>query len=489
MDSHTILRRYENKSSRYWEKLQQTHALTIFKLATKHVAAYKKFLRSNSVAENSVKKYDDFVKLPFINKKNYFHIFDHEELVKNKFYKTESLVMTSTSGSTGMPTYFPRTEKIDWQYSVLAEFFLSNGPKGSTLVIDCFGMGVWIGGLITYQAFRIAGLRGLPVTIITPGINKKEIFHSLKTLAPHFDNVILAGYPPFVKDILDEGRQEGIDFTKFHMRLLFAAESFTENFRDYVCKAAGIKNCYADTLNIYGSAELGAMAFETPGSIFIRRLAIKNTKLFKKIFPLGTIPTLAQYNPEFVSFEEKDNHIFITADGPVPFVRYQIGDVGGTYTFDKLKKLFELEGINIIQEAKKIHLSLLQLPFVFIHIRSDFSTKLYGAIIHPQPIQEALQSNELKSHVTGKFALMTKSDKNHNQYLEVNIELRNNLKPNSSLIKKAKEAITKFLLRKNAEYKNNFSSMPKKVTPVVKLWPHESSQYFKPGIKQAWIVK
>jgi len=288
--------------------------------------------------------------------------------------------------------------------------------------------------------------------------------------------------------VLDESKLEGVNFKKFHTRLLFAAESFTENFRDYVCKIAEIKNCYKDTLNIYGSAELGAMAFETPGSIFIRRLAIKNPKIFKKLFPLGTIPTLAQYNPEFVSFEEYNNHIFITADGPVPFLRYQIGDIGGTYNFNTIESIFNSGGIPLAKEAKKAGVPLLQLPFVYIHVRSDFSTKLYGAIIHPQPVQEALQANELKEYVTGKFTLATKSDKKHNQYLEINIELKDNIQPNSKFIEKVTANIVKFLLKKNAEYKNNFISIPKKVTPMVKLWPHESPQYFKPGIKQKWVL-
>jgi phenylacetate-CoA ligase len=59
-------------------------------------------------------------------------------------------------------------------------------------VIVGFGMGVWIGGLITYKAFEIAAKRlGHPVSIITPGINKQEIFHALRELAPQFKETII----------------------------------------------------------------------------------------------------------------------------------------------------------------------------------------------------------------------------------------------------------------------------------------------------------
>ena len=45
---------------------------------------------------------------------------------------------------------------------------------------DCFGMGAWVGGLITYQALRhIAEQYNYPLSLFTPGPNKKEIFEAL----------------------------------------------------------------------------------------------------------------------------------------------------------------------------------------------------------------------------------------------------------------------------------------------------------------------
>jgi phenylacetate-CoA ligase len=71
-------------------------------------------------------------------------------------------------------------------------------------------MGVWIGGTITFQAFEMAGRSGYPMSIITPGINKEETFKALKKLAPYFKQIILAGYPPLIKDIIDEAPGRGI---------------------------------------------------------------------------------------------------------------------------------------------------------------------------------------------------------------------------------------------------------------------------------------
>lgn len=480
---------YNTASTDYWRRQQQRVSLEIFRTAAKRVPAYQKFLRANGIKPTSVKSFEDFTNLPAVQKNNYFQKYKLAELVQDQAYAHDPLVMTATSGSTGKPTYFPRSQTIDWQYSVLAEFFLNNGPKGATLLINCFGMGVWIGGVITYEAFHLAALRGQKVTVITPGINKKEIFHALRELAPVFPNVILAGYPPFIKDVLSEAKAEKIQFSKFRTRLLFAAESFTEDFRLHVCNLAGIKNLFADTLNIYGSAELGAMAFETPGSIFIRRLALKSQRVFNSLFPQNSQPTLAQYNPEFVSFEEQGRSIFITANSPCPFVRYQIGDTGGVYTLEHVASIFSEHGIDLYKEAKKQQVKLLHLPFVFVHVRDDFSTKLYGAIIHPQHIQDALEKPQLKNFVTGKFTCSTKSDRQHNQFLEINVELKKGVSVLPRLARLVQESVVESLLKKNAEYKNNYQAIPKKVTPVIQLWEYESPNFFAPGIKQKWVIK
>lgn len=484
-----ILRRYRQRPQEYWIDEGRTQRLALFRRMIKGVAAYRKFLRGNGFRLEKISSVGQLSEVPAVNKKNYFHLYPLSEILWDKTLETNGMVVTATSGSTGQPTYFLRNEKVDWHYSLLAEYFLRNGPGGSTLLIDCFGMGVWIGGLITYQAFRYAALRGHPLTIITPGINKKEIFHSLVKLAPQFKNVILAGYPPFIKDILDESEEQGIDFRKFNTRLLFAAESFTERFRDYLVKKARVKNIYTDTLNLYGTAELGAMAFETPTSIFIRRLALRHPRVWQRLFVADKLPTLAQYNPSFINFDQHDGRILITADSAMPFFRYDIGDNGGVMTLTQIEDAFAAGGINLRREAKKAGVILESLPFVYVYERSDFSTKLYGAIIYPEPIREALQDVQLQRWVTGKFAMLTKFDSRQNEFIEVNIELKKTAHPSKKIENLCQERIVQNLLKKNAEYKNNYGSIPKKVTPKIILFDYEEPTRFRPGTKQAWVLK
>ncbi len=480
---------YNQVINKDWLKFERLKKYELFKKMVSKIPAYRKFLKQQDFDPKKIISSSDISIIPPVNKVNYFKQFPLEQKIWPEYSKS-ALVATSTSGSTGISNYFVRSAELDWQYSILAEYFLQNGKKGPTLLVDCFGMGVWIGGLITYQAFYYAANRGYPLTIITPGINKKEIFSALKEFAPNFENIIFTGYPPFLKDVVDEAEVEGINLKNWNCRFLFAAESFTENFREYFVKAAGVKDVLRDTLNIYGTAELGAMAFETPTSIFIRRLALKHTEVFNKLFGNKKIPTLCQYNPTFVSFDEDKAELFLTADGPTPFMRYKVGDSGGVYSLDEIITAFAEFGVSLVSEARKAKVDLLKLPFVYVFERNDFSTTLYGLQVYPQTIKRALEISQLSKKLTGKFTLETHYDKKNNQYLKINLELKPKVKASKIFSYRTQRIIIKTLLKENSEYRELRGMIGSKRTkPKLVFWPYNDNKYFKSGIKQQWLKK
>ena len=485
-----ILKDIREKKSAYWEKVRERNALSLFHKAAERVPAYKDFLKKHGIAHRSIKTFNDFQSVPHTNKDNYLREYPLAALTWDNNIQ-RSLVFTSTSGSTGAPFYFSRTNKLDWQYSVAQELFFSNRPqKGPTLVIVCFGMGVWIGGLITYKAIELMSNRQkYPVSILTPGINKDEIFHALKSLAPHFRHTVLCGYPPFIKDLIDEAAERGVDLKALDVRYTFAAESFTEEFRDYIAEHSGIIDPSTGTMNVYGSADIGAMAFETPMSIGARRAAVMHGSLFKSLFS-GTqkTPTLAQYIPEFICFESVERSILLTGDNSIPLIRYAIGDNGGVMSFTEFKNIVT----DFEQMPKKTAEKLLagpELPFVYIYERSDFSTKLYGAIIFPEHIKAGLMDRKVQKYVTSKFTMITQTNKQHDEYLEINVEMKKGVKSSSELKKMITESIVRHLRTKSAEYENNYHQSPERQTPDIILWPYENQEYFKPGIKQKWVKK
>jgi phenylacetate-CoA ligase len=477
-----------------WFRREKSSHLDLFKRMSLDVPAYRTFLKENSVRRDTVRTIEDFKSVPPMTKKNYLQ----KNSLNGLFWQGSMRsphVLTSTSGSTGKPTYFGRSHEVDVHSSFVHELIFrttSLKKDKSTLVIVCFGMGVWIGGLLTYQAFELMSRRGYPISILTPGINKKEILKTLTDLAPNYEQIVLAGYPPFLKDVLDEAIAQGISFNKHRMALLFAAEAFTENFRDHLAEKAGLENPLTDAINIYGSADIGTMAFETPFSILARRLAMKDTKLFSDIFGGTTkTPTFAQYIPNFVSFEASNGEILVSGDSALPLLRYSIGDHGGVYTFKELVERYKTHGIDILKEAKIAGISkhVYELPFVYVFERIDLATTLYGLQVYPETIKEVLLNKHFVDTLTGKLTLVTKYDDNHDQYLEINLEQKQKKEAGKAFTSELLAEIIKSLRGKNSEFRELSDFLGKRAEPKLVFWPYEDPLYFKPGIKQSWVVR
>jgi phenylacetate-CoA ligase len=469
-------------------------SLELFHRAVRELPAYRAFLHENGCNPATIRTVEDMALVPLTSKKSYLQPAVRKDLLWPVDWNGP-LSFCSTSGSTGEPYYFPRNDKLAWQASFMAEDFLkqsSYGP-GRTLVLMGLGMGVWIGGLITLRAFEIAAERmHAPVAFLAPGYNKKEIFKALKKLSPEFDQTILVGYPPFIKELLDEAEGERIDLKSLNTRLMFAAEAFTETYRSYVSQKAGITKPLLDTLNIYGTADIGAMAHETPLSILVRQLALEDPLLYRDMFgQIEKTPTLAQYNPEFIEFETVDNQVILTSDGALPLIRYAIGDHGGVMTYDHVQQLFHRYGVDLEKEIAKAGIDHLvkKRPFVFVYERTDLSTTLHGIIIYPEFIKEGLLKPRMTPYFTERFTMSTKHDIHHNQFLQINLELQKDVEPTKQLEERALRTIRKSMIEKSSEFAEVSKSRASESLLQVILWPNGHPRYFAPGTKQKWVEK
>lgn len=486
--------RLRSFKSEDWSRIQKTQVLSLFKRMSRKVPAYRRFLKANGIQGDHVRTTRELVVVPSISKANYLSKNPFTDLFWNGSMRSPQ-VLTSTSGSTGKSTYFARSHEVDEHAALIHELIFHTSSlkrDKSTLVIVCFGMGVWIGGLITYQAFERMSRRGYPLAILTPGINKAEILKALTDLAPQYEQIILAGYPPFLKDVVDEAVAQGTSFAKHRVMLLFAAEAFTESFRDYLVEKVGIKNPLTDAINIYGSADIGTMAFETPLSILARRLALKDGKLFADLFrSTAKTPTLAQFIPGFVSFEAPNGEILLSGDSALPLLRYSIGDHGGVYTFRELVERYKTHGVDLLKEARAAGIKdcVSELPFVYVYERIDLATTLYGLQVYPETVKEVLLNKRFVDYLTGKLTLITKYDGNHDQYLEINLEQKSKKEVGKVLASELLTEIVKNLREKNSEFRELSAFLGKRAEPKLVFWPYEDPLYFKPGGKQSWVVR
>jgi phenylacetate-CoA ligase len=494
----TLLSDLKTKPEKFWLKRGELKLLKLFKQASRQIPAYKKFLKVRRIDPKKIAGLKGMSSLPPVDKNNYLRKFPLEDLCWNGNFKLKHWTFAATSGSTGQPFYFPRTAEQDSQYAALAELYLVHNfqiNKKSTLYINGFAMGVWIGGVFTYQAIRDVAERGnYNISIINPGLNKQEIIKAVINLGPKFDQIIIGGYPPFIKETVDEGLAQGLIWKNYNLGFVFSAEPFSEKFRDHIIKITGIKNPYTGTLNHYGTADQGTLAYETPLSILIRRLALKNPKLFAAVFPEAQrLPTLAQYFPEMFYFEEQKGQLLCSAYSGLPLVRYDLKDRGGVINFSRMDEIFKLLGLNLEQETHKAGLqsSLWRLPFVYVYERSDMAVSWSGANIYPEHIREAHLHKKVSPFLSGKFTMEIVFNKHHNQVLRIHSELRKDKKTINErrLIEEIKKITIAELLKNNSEYRVLHSSNASRMAPRVVLWPYESAPHFTGKGKQRWALK
>jgi phenylacetate-CoA ligase len=488
-------KRLSEESEKDWIKRGEKRALRLFWSMSERVPAYKDFLKKNNFSASSVKTIDDFYKIPAIDKDNYLRKYPKNMLCWDGDFPQGQWVISTTSGSTGQPYYFPREESQDWQYAMTAELYLRSNfhiHKKSTLYIVAFPMGAWIGGLFTYEALKIvAEHSGYNLSIITPGIHKQEVINAVLQLGNNYDQIIIGAYAPFLKDILDDGIRAGIDWQKLNLGFVFSAEAFTEQFRDYVTNIVKPENELLYTLNHYGTVDLGTMSHETPESIYLRRKLLAEDKL-DALFPeKQRQATFTQYNPELFYFDEVENNLFCTAYSGLPLVRYDLKDYGGIMTRQEIYDKLNISPEKHLSEMTKLGLNdtLWNLPFLYVYERNDFSVSYYAFLIYPDMVRRALQTSQFNKLLTGKFTMLVDYNKEGRQKLHINCEMKHGVKNSDGLNHKVREALHDNLVKESSEYRETVGLVSDEAKPVIKLWDYEDPTYFRAGTKQKWVIK
>ena len=495
LSSENLLTKLHNESEKYWINKGEKRALQLFKEMSVRVPAYRDFLKINKVDPSKIASIKDFENIPTLNKDNYLRKYPKEKLCWDGNFAKGQWVISSTSGSTGQPYYFPRESSQDWQYAITAELYLRNNfqiHKKRSLYIVAFPMGAWIGGLFTYEALKLLSQKGnYDLSIITPGIHKQEVINAVKQLGGHFDQIIIGSYAPFLKDILDDGKRAGIKWEELNVKFIFSAEAFTEKFRDYVLKMTNNDDPITSTLNHYGTVDLGTMAHETPESILIRRTLVENDQL-EFLFPEPyRQPTLAQYNPELFYFEAQGNNLICSAYSGIPLFRYDLSDYGGILTRGQLHSRLIDYGYNVDSILKSITDRQLtwNLPFVFVYERNDFSVSYYAFQLYPDTIRRGLQDDNLETYLTGKFSMEVNYSESGRQQLNIYIELRHAIVPTKTIENEVLEGIQRKLMDESSEYREVYKMVGPEALPKIVLLEYEDEKYFKPGTKQKWVIK
>jgi phenylacetate-CoA ligase len=465
-------------------KSGEQKALQLFHNAAKRVPAYKDFLKRALVNPDKIKTIKDFAGVPPTDAKNYIAAYPLEKRCWDGTLSATQLIAAS-SGTTGEPKFWPRTADQDLEAALVHERLYKmyfNIDKRSTLLLIGFPMGVYVSGIATVLPSWLVARKYPGLTVMTIGNNKAEMLRAVRHLSGAYEQTILIGHPFFIKDVIETGADEGIVWRKKNLGLMFCSGGFSEAWREYVAKKAGIASSAIRIFNTYGSSEMLLMGYETPFSIEIKQAMEKDSHFLKDLIGEVDAPQLFQYDPTLRYIESTGTELVFTAESGIPLIRFNLHDRGDIIPLNRAAELMQK-----YNHAIRAAVFEPQLPLVSMWGRSDDTLKFHAVNIYPEHIKSGLMDKQFLRLLTGKFVMRKLLGKKMDEAFEINVELTPGVRASRHLKQEIANRVTQKLRKINLEYMDMSSHLGVKTYPRIILRPYQDSQYFKPGLKPRYI--
>lgn len=447
---------------KYGAKACCYRAFKEFLIAYRNVPAYKTFLDRCNWEPITKNANELFKTLPVMDKANYILPFSTEQRCLQGEFLFEGVVIDESSGSTGIPYNWVRSQQEREIVKNLIGVYLRYcfGNK-KFIVLNTFSMGAWATG------FNMAlAAQGLGVVKSTgPDIDK--ILRTLQFFGNKYP-YILNGYPPFLKYLFDEGQKQGFLWKDYEIHAVVGGEGMSEGLRDYLLQ-------YAKTVfSGYGASDLEiGIGGENPLTVMIRKLCQNDPILKKALFGDDhRIPMLFQYNPLDHFVEIVDREIIVTISKPwtlSPRIRYNIKDEGGMITFDDMAKILRAHNIDIVKLERSCNYPRWYLPFLFIYGRKDSTVSVMGANIYPEDIESIVYSDPLLAKNINSFALSLMEDEGKNPRPFFEFELLD-ITQKSAVEEKLHLVLSSELTKLSADYKKAQEEYPQAVKPFIQTY-------------------
>lgn len=481
------------------EEISKKKVMAVFKHAVKHVPAYQNFLKNNKININDIKTFEDYEKLvPQTNKKNYVKKYSYEDrcLFGELPFKGN---IDESSGSSGNPTNWIRSVKEEDMLFKAAKFefnYIFDSDNKDYIVLSAWSTGPWATGVKFCEIMEHYCL------VKNTDTNVENIIKTLKTFGKKY-NYIIAGYPPFIKHMLDEGKRK-INWKDYNIDVVTGGEGIILEWTDYV--KSHLKKS-AKVISSYGASDIDiGIGFETPFSQLIRRVASKNKKLRGELFGHHEkLPMLFQYNPSMhyitnhINKQGKQEYQISLLDKNVvsPKLKYNLHDEGGVIKYVEMIKLLEKYEPRIAKKLKTFGNKLitkevlkndvLKLPFLYVTGRSDGTVSLDGANVYPHQIEMCLHSHPKLIKSTKSFRIGVDYDKKENINFNIRIHLNKGVKANDNLKQLYHNIILKRLMEINSDFKESYLNDKFIINPRIHLHDYDHELFNVSRIKNKYL--
>lgn len=461
------LNKLSNLSPDFIDRMSEKRLLYAFHRAANRVPHYNKFLNSNNIDAKSIKTAQDLFKnVPPIDKKSYIQTSQNlsDLCVDGKLH--EASLLCKSSGFSGNPCIWPRSYEEEEQgrkqsnsfFNYLLEF-----DKYKTLAINTFFQGAWIAGTSLNRTLN----KG--VSLFVSGTKSEEAIEIIEKCRNEYDQIVIFGYPPFLKLLIDLGKSEKDDFwTKDSTRFILipSSEGFSEGWREYINRRLNkndVKELNNHVYSTYGSSDLGIFgSAETPTTVKIRQAAYADQSIAEMLFgdTSKNLPMLFNYNPlQFhINLNDKSELEFSTLspDTLVPLIKYNIHDMGGIIRYGAIENKLE---------SAKISLKLdISAPMFYLYGRASGEVRIAACMIYPENISDALFSDRvIAEQITGAFKIRTEENSQKNSEFILEIELRDNVTSSDELKSRYEEVIHNYFYKTKEEYAISMDNISKAI--------------------------
>lgn len=222
--------------------LQSQRLREIVKLSYAKVPLYRARMDELGVKPEDIETIADIAKLPFMQKT------DLRDTYPDGLFAVEMkdiVRLHASSGTTGKPIVVAYTEedlKV-WDSSII-RCLKMYGVKSSDVVQNCYGYGLFTGGLGLHSGAQALGCTVIPAS---GGNSERQLMlmRDLKT-------TVIASTPSYFMHLIEEGRTKGIDFKQMPLRIgVFGGEPSSEAMRKFIAE-----NTNVVPFDIYGLSEI-----------------------------------------------------------------------------------------------------------------------------------------------------------------------------------------------------------------------------------------
>lgn len=233
--------------------------------------------------------------------------------------------------------------------------------------------------------------------------------------------------------LLAESRSKPLPLER--LRFLVVGEVFPESFRRSLLRRSRLESRDPFMISLYGSADTGSLAVESPASISLRRLLEDDPALADRFGFRRPVPHFFHCTASDAYFETVDGELCVTRWQGIPLMRYNLHDRARLLAWEPLRQEVLQSADHGLADAADLKqlLDARALPdLIALMGRSDDAILLGGTTITAAMLDEVLRRPALAELLTGAYRAAAPFEDDR-QFLDLELELQSDLVADTNL--------------------------------------------------------